>query len=105
MVRSLPPIFAALAATRVGRNQIQVSGYYDKENKRIYTIDDARTVIHEFKHYLEPDWRHGLEEIPADKVQQSPSDAKSSFVQVMPANSAGRSDPLVEDKSASARRP
>ena len=90
MVRSLPPIFAALAATRVGKHQIQVSGYYDKENKRIYAIDDARTVIHELKHYLEPDWRHGSDEIRQGKVQQGPAEPKSSFVQVTPANSTGR---------------
>jgi hypothetical protein len=61
MVRSLPPIFALLAATKVGNTQIQVSGYYDKENKRIYSINDARTVLHEFKHYLEPEWKHEME--------------------------------------------
>jgi hypothetical protein len=78
MVRNLPPIFAALAATRVGNTQLQVSGYYDKENKRIYAVDDARTIIHEFKHYLEPNWRHEPD-VPAGKFQ-----LKSSLVQVIP---------------------
>jgi hypothetical protein len=89
MLRSLPPIFAAVAATRVGKSQIQVSGYFDKQNKRIYTIDDARTVIHEFKHYLEPGWRHGSEETPQERIKQSLSEQKSSFVQVMPAHLPG----------------
>jgi hypothetical protein len=38
-----------------------VNGFYDPEHKRIYSIDDAKVVIHEFKHYLEPAWRHGAE--------------------------------------------
>jgi hypothetical protein len=61
MVKDLPPFLALLEATRAGDKQIRINGYYDKQNKRIYSIDDARIVIHEFKHYLEPDWRHGIE--------------------------------------------
>ena len=60
MVKNLPPIFALLEASMLSGKQITVSGYFDRENKRIYAINDARTVIHEFKHYLEPDWRHGI---------------------------------------------
>ena len=60
LVKNLPPFFALLDATRVGNMQVQVSGYFDRQTKRIYAINDARTVIHEFKHYLEPDWRHGI---------------------------------------------
>jgi hypothetical protein len=61
MVRDLPPFFALLEATRVNNQQIKVNGFYDPEHKRIYSIDDAKVVIHEFKHYLEPAWRHGAE--------------------------------------------
>jgi hypothetical protein len=72
LVRSLPPLFALLSATRVGTYQFQVSGYYDKENKRIYAINDARTVIHEFKHYLEPEWKHELNSAQALKDLNRP---------------------------------
>lgn len=58
MLRDLPPFFALLEATRINNQQIKVSGFYDPEHKRIYSIDDAKVVIHEFKHYLEPAWRH-----------------------------------------------
>jgi hypothetical protein len=61
MVRDLPPFFALLEATRVNNQEIKVNGFYDAEHKRIYSIDDAKVVIHEFKHYLEPAWRHEIE--------------------------------------------
>jgi hypothetical protein len=61
MVRDLPPFFALLEATRVNNQRIKVNGFYDAEHKRIYSIDDAKVVIHEFKHYLEPAWRHETE--------------------------------------------
>lgn len=61
MLRDLPPFFALLEATRVSSQQIKVNGFYDPEHKRIYSIDDAKVVIHEFKHYLEPAWRHSAE--------------------------------------------
>ena len=61
MVRDLPPFFALLEASRVSDQQIKVNGFYDAEHKRIYSLDDARVVIHEFKHYLEPAWRHEAE--------------------------------------------
>jgi len=99
LVRSLPPIFALLAATRVGDSQIQVSGYYDKENKRIYAVNDARTVIHEFKHYLEPEWRHGTESAHMDKVH-TPAVPKSLPIPATPSltQTAGR-EATVEGKS------
>jgi hypothetical protein len=61
MMKDLPAFLALLEATRAGDKRVRINGYYDKQNKRIYSIDDARIVIHEFKHYLEPDWRHGIE--------------------------------------------
>lgn len=70
MVRNLPPLFALVEATKVGNTQIQVSGYFDPQTKTIYAINDARTVIHEFKHYLEPEWTHGHGPDRSDKQSQ-----------------------------------
>jgi len=70
MVLHLPPLFALLEATRVGNRQIQVSGYFDPRTKTIYAINDAKTVIHEFKHYLEPHWKHRHDAAPADRQTQ-----------------------------------
>jgi len=70
MVRNLPPLFALLEATKVGNTQIQVSGYFDPRTKTIHAINDARTVIHEFKHYLEPEWTHGHGPERSDKQSQ-----------------------------------
>ena len=58
MTQDLPILLTLVDATRVADRQIKLLGYYDKEKKRIYAIDDARILLHEFKHYLEPDWRH-----------------------------------------------
>lgn len=76
MVRDLPPFFALLEAARVNNQQIKVNGFYDAEHKRIYSIDDAKVVIHEFKHYLEPAWRHGSE----TEKSESGSVIKSALV-------------------------
>lgn len=70
MVRNLPPLFALIEATKVGNTQIQVSGYFDPQTKTIHAINDARTVIHEFKHYLEPEWTHGHGPDRPDKKSQ-----------------------------------
>lgn len=72
MVRHLPPLFALLEATKVGNRQIEVSGYFDPQTKTIYALNDAKTVIHEFKHYLEPNWRHGHEAAPVTQPSQLP---------------------------------
>jgi hypothetical protein len=82
MVRDLPPFFGLLEAARVNNQQIKVNGYYDAEHKRIYSIDDAKVVIHEFKHYLEPSWRHGAE---AER-SESGSVVKSVLVNRLPEN-------------------
>ena len=78
LVKNLPPFFALLEATKVGNLQVQVSGYFDRENKRIYAINDARTVIHEFKHYLESDWRHGIGSplLPTQAVERAQGTSK-----------------------------
>ncbi len=60
LARDLPVLLTLINATKVGDRQLRILGYYDKQKKRIYAIDDARVVIHEFKHLLEPDWRHGV---------------------------------------------
>ena len=57
---NLPPILSTLAALSVGDKQIKVLGYFDRQKKRIYSIDDPRVLLHELKHYLEPDWRHDI---------------------------------------------
>ena len=61
LAQDLPPVLSTLEALRVGGNQVQVLGYFDRQKKRIYSIDDPRVLLHELKHYLEPDWRHDIE--------------------------------------------
>ncbi len=60
LAQDLPPILSTLAALSVGDKQIKVLGYFDRQKKRIYSIDDPRVLLHELKHYLEPDWRHDI---------------------------------------------
>jgi hypothetical protein len=71
MVKDLPAFLTLLEATRADDKQVRINGYYDKQNQRIYSIDDARIVIHEFKHYLEPDWRHGIESSHAETTPRA----------------------------------
>jgi len=66
MSRDLPPSIALAGALRVGAKQFEVLGYYDEQNKRIFSVNDARVLLHEIKHYLEPHWRH---EIGADYLE------------------------------------
>ena len=60
LARELPPVLSTLEALRVAGKQVQVLGYFDRQKKRIYSIDDPRVLLHELKHYLEPDWRHDI---------------------------------------------
>ena len=60
LAQALPPILSAVEAMSVGDKQIRVLGYFDRQQKRIYSIDDPRVLLHELKHYLEPDWRHEI---------------------------------------------
>lgn len=99
MMSSLPPFLTLLAATRVGNNQIQISGYYDQENKRIYAINDAKTVIHEFKHYLEPDWKHGAESARTEQQQNSLAATPMGIPATPPATASVSRQPTVEAKS------
>lgn len=58
MVKDLPDLPRFVDGLRFGNQQIKIYGYHDRENKRIYSVDDLPTLIHEFKHYLEPNWEH-----------------------------------------------
>ena len=60
LAQELPPVLSTMEALSVGDKQIKVLGYFDKQKKRIYSIDDPRVLLHELKHYLEPDWRHDI---------------------------------------------
>lgn len=35
-----------------------VVGFYDREKKRIYSVDRVDVLIHELRHHLQPEWRH-----------------------------------------------
>ena len=58
MVQDLPESLQLVDNLRVTDNVIKVLGYFDREKNVIYSIDDARVVIHEFRHYMEPEWKH-----------------------------------------------
>lgn len=58
MVPDLPDLPKLIDGLRVGSKQVKIYGYYDKVTRRIYTVNDIGTLIHELKHYLEPDWEH-----------------------------------------------
>ncbi len=58
MVKNLPELPRLVDGLRLGSQQIKIYGYHDRDKKRIYSVDDIPTLIHEFKHYLEPDWEH-----------------------------------------------
>jgi len=60
LAQELPLILSTVEALSVGDKQIKVLGYFDRQKKRIYSIDDPRVLLHELKHYLEPDWRHDI---------------------------------------------
>lgn len=77
MSRDLPPSLALAGALRIGGKQLQVLGYYDEQNKRIFSVNDARVLLHEIKHYLEPHWRH---EIGADYLDAFRQGVQSACV-------------------------
>ena len=60
LAQELPLILSTVEALSVGDKLIKVLGYFDRQKKRIYSIDDPRVLLHELKHYLEPDWRHDI---------------------------------------------
>ena len=61
MVKDLPASVSWLDSARMGSVRIKLCGYFDREKNRMYAIDDARILLHEFKHYLEPNWEHNEE--------------------------------------------
>jgi len=58
MVKHLPELPRLVDGLRFGNQQIKIYGYHDRDKKRIYSVDDIPTLIHEFRHYLEPNWEH-----------------------------------------------
>jgi hypothetical protein len=60
MSRDLPLYLGVAQTLRIGTKRLQILGYYDKQNKRIFSVNDARVLLHEIKHYLEPHWRHDI---------------------------------------------
>ena len=61
MTKELPEVLQLADNLRVTDKVMKVFGYYDREKKVIYSVDDARTIVHEFRHYLEPEWNHEAE--------------------------------------------
>jgi hypothetical protein len=72
LAQQLPPVLSAVQALSVGGQQVKVLGYFDRQNKRIYSLDDTRVLLHELKHYLEPDWRHHVGCVALDEHPESP---------------------------------
>ncbi|HXF76386.1 MAG TPA: hypothetical protein VNN13_09865 [Methylomirabilota bacterium] len=77
MARELPQSLALFDALRVGNKRLRVLGYYDEPNRRIYSINDARVLLHEIKHYLEPHWRH---EVAGDYLEAMQPAVQSACV-------------------------
>ena len=101
MVRDLPTALSLIDATRLGDTQLRILGYYDRQKRRIYSIDDARILLHELKHYLEPDWRHGigvgrLEEIQGQVVEQDSGQCRIFAFQEEPLNPNVVTDPSLQ---------
>ena len=76
LAQELPPVLAAVQGLTVGGQQVQVLGYFDKQNKRIYSLDDTRVLLHELKHYFEPEWEHHVGCIAVDETTAADCDAK-----------------------------
>ncbi len=76
LAQELPPVLAAIQALSVGGQQVQVLGYFDKQNKRIYSLDDTRVLLHELKHYFEPEWEHRVGCVAVDESTAADCDAK-----------------------------
>lgn len=80
MVPELPDLPKLVDGLRIGSKQLKIYGYYDKAKKRIYTVNDIGTLIHELKHFLEPDWEHAapaLGDISADELQNAESTVRN----------------------------
>ena len=79
LTQQLPPILSAVQAMSVGGAQVKVMGYFDRQNKRIYSLDDTRVLLHELKHYLDPDWKHNIGCVAPEK--DAGSRAKQSLTE------------------------
>src|SRR3990172_8288574 len=104
LAQDLPPVLSTLEALRVGGNQVQVLGYFDRQKKRIYSIDDPRVLLHELKHYLEPDWRHdiGCAHLTALDEQAGSSSRQRPFSECVRANTQSfdfLTDPPLEPQA------
>jgi hypothetical protein len=75
LTKELPPVLAAVQALSVGGQQLQVLGYFDKQNKRIYSLDDTRVLLHELKHYFEPEWEHHVGCVSVEETAEAGCDA------------------------------
>lgn len=93
MSRELPSSLAWTEALKIGSRQVKVLGYYDKENKRIFSIDDTRVLLHELKHYLEPHWRH---ELGANYLEPIKEGMQSACVDCVPSH---ENNPLLTSTS------
>jgi len=77
LAQQLPPILSAVQALSVGGRQVKVMGYFDRQNKRVYSLDDTRVLLHELKHYLEPDWKHHVGCVALEENAGSPCRVES----------------------------
>jgi hypothetical protein len=76
LAKELPPVLAAVQALSIGGQQVQVLGYFDKQNKRIHSLDDTRVLLHELKHYFEPEWEHRVGCVAVDETAPAGCDVK-----------------------------
>lgn len=69
LLRGLPPLVAAFFDTisRIYGRQWRLGGYYDQDKKIIHVLDNPASLVHEFKHHLEPSWVHGFPIRPEDQ--------------------------------------
>ena len=56
LVADLPPLLKAVNG--MGN---KVVGFYDRQRRILYSVEDLRVLLHELKHALEPDWKHSVD--------------------------------------------
>jgi len=88
LAQQLPPLLSAVQALSVGGSQVKVMGYFDRQNKRIYSLDDTRVLLHELKHYLEPGWKHHVGCVALEEHAGSPC-TEQPHPEVIRANAHG----------------
>ena len=104
LAQELPLLLSSVEALRIGGKQMKVLGYFDRQKKRIYSIDDPRVLLHELKHYLEPDWRHdiGCAHLTALDEQAGSSSRQRPFSECVRANTQSfdfLTDPPLEPQA------